>query len=319
MTAGAASPYGAVAAAAPMMGLGAGMAAHASGFATVPPSATIGGPSMPMGMGVGMGMPGMGGMMPPGAATGAGPMASSAWAWKLLAPQAPGEAAPLAGSYAPTASAMPGGGGGAGMGMGTGWPAGPGGYTDTAIAHQYAAAAAFGGMGVGMGMGGPGFPGSAHSSPQPARGGSARPTTAIAGGSPPPAPAEVVADARSRLRDWLTSLSMLYVLPSLVASGYDDIDFIASVGLSDADIDNLGVTAPGHRRKLLHLYGIDKYASVPGRTTGKDDGRAVSPVSAPEAEGEGEEEEGEEGAEEEEGAEGEGEEEGEEAAEEADE
>lgn len=309
MSAGAAPPYGLAGSAPHLMGLGAGHAAHASGFATVPPSATIGmpGTSMGTGMGMGMGMPGA------AASGGPGPMASSAWAWKLLAPAVPGEAAPLSGGFAPAPYAV-------GSGAGPGWPAGPpgpGGFADTGIAHQYASA--FGGSGYP-------YPGSAQHSPQAARGssggsgsGTRRPSSAAASGaaSALPAPAVLVADARSRLRDWLTSLSMLYVLPSLVASGYDDIDFIASVGLSDADIDNLGVTAPGHRRKLLHLYGIDKYASVPGRTTGSGksgegdgEGRAVSPVSAPEAEGEEEEGEGEGEGEEEEGAEGEGEEEG---------
>jgi len=118
-----------------------------------------------------------------------------------------------------------------------------------------------------------------------------------------------LADSRTRLRDWLTSLSMLYALPALVTHGYDDSDLIAAVGLSEADIDNLGLTAPGHRRKLLHLYNIDRFTAprrppVASPAPVPAAGAADAPASEELAEEEeAEEEEGEEEEDEEEEAE----------------
>lgn len=67
--------------------------------------------------------------------------------------------------------------------------------------------------------------------------------------------------ARARLCDWLAHLSMLYALPAFIATGYDDVDFIAAAGLSDRDIDALGVAAPGHRRKLAQLFAIGRFVA----------------------------------------------------------
>jgi hypothetical protein len=194
------------------------------------------------------------------------------------------------------------------------------------------------------------FSSAAGQSLPPASSAASASATTLRGTQAQPAPlppAALLADARGRLRDWLTSIGMLYALPALIAAGYDDVDFIAAAGLSDADIDGLGITAPGHRRKLLHLYGIDGYA-VTRRSGGLEGlpaggaaaaaggdaasaagssgdrgakaggkGRAVSPVSAP-GEGSGdsdaEEEEEEEGD-----ADSEAEEEGEEEEEEEEE
>ena len=66
---------------------------------------------------------------------------------------------------------------------------------------------------------------------------------------------------RARLCEWLAHLSMLYALPAFIATGYDDVDFIASAGLTEADVDALGVVAPGHRRKLLCLYAISSFVT----------------------------------------------------------
>jgi SAM domain (Sterile alpha motif) len=69
-------------------------------------------------------------------------------------------------------------------------------------------------------------------------------------------------NARARLCDWLASLSILYALPAFIATGYDDVDFIAAEGLREEDLDILGISAPGHRRKLLALHGITRYTNI---------------------------------------------------------
>ena len=108
------------------------------------------------------------------------------------------------------------------------------------------------------------------------------------------------ASARARLCDWLSFLSMLYALPAFIAAGYDDVDFLAGAGLSAADVDALGIAAPGHRRKLLALYGIGRFVRrvevacggdapplppppppLPPTPTRPRPARSVSPVSAP--------------------------------------
>jgi SAM domain (Sterile alpha motif) len=304
-------------------------------------------PGSPLGGGMGMGMgpspphtagmPGAFAAVPPAfnAAVSAPPqggMAPSAWAWKMANPNLnPGLGSPggFGGSnpydpsgmhqYGGAASTM--GGMGMGMSMGASNPFASGiglhpaaglsgipgavaggalgGFSDTPIAHQLAAAS--GALGTTSAT-------------------AARPATAATSspGATQQPPQVLLADSRARLRDWLTSIGMLYALPALISAGYDCVDFIASVGFSEGDIDGLGITAPGHRRKLLHLYNIDQYSANAAKNkqaaagdAGKDGKRAVSPVSAPgegdEEEGEGEE--GEEGEEEEgEGEEGEGEE-----------
>ena len=70
--------------------------------------------------------------------------------------------------------------------------------------------------------------------------------------------------ARERLRSWLRKLGGEEFLPNFVLTGYDDIDFLAENGLSEADLEKIGVPAarmPGLCRKLLATWKIRDYAT----------------------------------------------------------
>jgi len=66
----------------------------------------------------------------------------------------------------------------------------------------------------------------------------------------------------------------------LLKQGFDDIDFIARVGLSDTDLDAIGVQLAGHRKKLSTLYLVEGYvngASAPSANTGEAGGPEDKP------------------------------------------
>ena len=58
---------------------------------------------------------------------------------------------------------------------------------------------------------------------------------------------------------WLTAIGLLEHAQKFVDAGLDDLDFIAEVGLSDADVDKLGIEKLGHRKKLTALYRVREF------------------------------------------------------------
>jgi hypothetical protein len=72
---------------------------------------------------------------------------------------------------------------------------------------------------------------------------------------------DVGRDGRGRLLDWLTAIKMEQYYPSMLEQGFDDIEFIVSAGMSDADCDAIGVSLAGHRKKLTSLYRASEFVA----------------------------------------------------------
>lgn len=67
--------------------------------------------------------------------------------------------------------------------------------------------------------------------------------------------------ATARLKDWLHAIRLGGYFNAFLAQGFDDVDFIATSGLTQADLDAVGVTLAGHRSKLLQVYRISEFTS----------------------------------------------------------
>eukprot|EP00949_MAST-11_sp_MAST-11-sp1_P002445 g2445.t1 len=74
--------------------------------------------------------------------------------------------------------------------------------------------------------------------------------------------AESASTSDSKTAAWLSSIGLGQYSDLLVLSGWDDIDFIADVGFTEADLDSMGISKAGHRRKLLAAYKAKDFASV---------------------------------------------------------
>ena len=68
----------------------------------------------------------------------------------------------------------------------------------------------------------------------------------------------------ARLRDWLHAIGLGAYYNAFLAQGFDDIDFLASAGLTEVDLDAVGVVLAGHRSKLLQVYRIHDFTQVAG-------------------------------------------------------
>lgn len=62
-----------------------------------------------------------------------------------------------------------------------------------------------------------------------------------------------------RVARWLTAIGLLEHAQKFIEAGLDDLDFIAEVGLSEADVDKLGIEKLGHRKKLTALYRVREF------------------------------------------------------------
>jgi len=63
---------------------------------------------------------------------------------------------------------------------------------------------------------------------------------------------QVVAEERaSALKDWLGGVGLVAYHDLFVEKGYGDVETIKEMGITDEDLDFLGITAPIHRRKLI--------------------------------------------------------------------
>lgn len=52
-----------------------------------------------------------------------------------------------------------------------------------------------------------------------------------------------------RISDWLASYKLTDYIPLFEANGYDTTDFLK--GTSTDDVTEIGVTKPGHRKKIM--------------------------------------------------------------------
>lgn len=55
---------------------------------------------------------------------------------------------------------------------------------------------------------------------------------------------------------WLERIGLEEYRSQFLAAGYDELGFILQTGLSEADLDAIGVVKLGHRKKLGKLYHI---------------------------------------------------------------
>ncbi len=66
----------------------------------------------------------------------------------------------------------------------------------------------------------------------------------------------------ARLRDWLYAIGLGSYYNAFLAQGFDDIDFLATAGLTEGDLDAVGVSLAGHRSKLLQVYRIHEFTQT---------------------------------------------------------
>ena len=52
------------------------------------------------------------------------------------------------------------------------------------------------------------------------------------------------------IRRWLAHIELEMYAPMFLSQGYDDLDVIDVDGISDTDLDHIGIEKPGHRKKL---------------------------------------------------------------------
>ena len=52
------------------------------------------------------------------------------------------------------------------------------------------------------------------------------------------------------IRRWLSHIGLEKYAPNFLSQGYDDLDVIDVDGISDTDLDHIGIQKPGHRKKL---------------------------------------------------------------------
>lgn len=80
--------------------------------------------------------------------------------------------------------------------------------------------------------------------------------------------------SRKAIGSWLTSLGCEEFLGRFLRAGYDDLSFMASHGMTEADLDCVGVPKEklGLRKKLLAMHGIDKFLDAGGgRSSGTEE------------------------------------------------
>lgn len=67
------------------------------------------------------------------------------------------------------------------------------------------------------------------------------------------------------IRQWLSAIDLDVYTEGFVQAGYEDLEFLREHGkLEDADLDAIGVTKPGHRKKLAVLYKLPPKSNTPG-------------------------------------------------------
>lgn len=71
---------------------------------------------------------------------------------------------------------------------------------------------------------------------------------------------------RKAVGSWLEALGCEEFLARFLRAGYDDLSFIASQGLTEADLDCVGVPGEklGLRKKLLAMHGVEQFLEAAG-------------------------------------------------------
>lgn len=83
---------------------------------------------------------------------------------------------------------------------------------------------------------------------------------------------EAGAVKRRALVSWLEALDCEEFLGRFLRAGYDDLPFMASHGLTEADLDCVGVPTEklGLRKKLLAMHGVEQFLDRAEREDGRD-------------------------------------------------
>ena len=87
---------------------------------------------------------------------------------------------------------------------------------------------------------------------------------------------------RKAIGSWLRSLGCEEFLGRFLRAGYDDLSFMASHGITEADLDCVGVPRDklGLRKKLLAMHGIDVFLDTSGgRSSGTEELSATETAS----------------------------------------
>ncbi|CAM9834734.1 unnamed protein product, partial [Laminaria digitata] len=79
---------------------------------------------------------------------------------------------------------------------------------------------------------------------------------------------------RRALVSWLEALDCEEFLGRFLRAGYDDLSFMASHGLTEADLDCVGVPGEklGLRKKLLAMHGVEQFLDREEGEDGRDSG-----------------------------------------------
>ena len=85
---------------------------------------------------------------------------------------------------------------------------------------------------------------------------------------------EAGAVKRRSLVSWLEALDCEEFLGRFLRAGYDDLPFMASHGLTEADLDCIGVPTEklGLRKKLLAMHGVEQFLDRAKTEDGRDSG-----------------------------------------------
>lgn len=88
---------------------------------------------------------------------------------------------------------------------------------------------------------------------------------------------EAAANRKKAFGAWLEALGCEDFLGRFLRAGYDDLPFLVSHGLTDADLDCVGIPREklGLRKKLLVMYGVEKFLNKIGGEV-EDDGSGGS-------------------------------------------
>lgn len=93
----------------------------------------------------------------------------------------------------------------------------------------------------------------------------------------------IMADEAKSITEWLVKLKLDQYVSGFIASGYDEMASI--VGLNDQDLDAIGVTLPGHKKRLMmaakKLSDVPPVVHRPAQPTPKPKPRPNSVVSPP--------------------------------------
>jgi hypothetical protein len=84
----------------------------------------------------------------------------------------------------------------------------------------------------------------------------------------------------ARLRDWLHAVGLGSYYNAFLAQGFDDIDFLATAGLTEADLDAVGVALAGHRSKLLQVYRIHEFTQAATGAAAASEGEEAGDITA---------------------------------------